>query len=179
MTKYDSWYPIRVTFGRVLKLQNQFVKRKVKCFVPLVKKTKLVNEKLVTQLVPAISNYIFVYSNVNQLYTIKEEVESVIPFRFILDPKTKLPISIPKTEMDNFITVSETQNEQLIYLKPNELNFKKGDFVKIIDGPFKGVEGKFIRIKGDRRLVVCIEGIMAVATTFIHPSLIVPIQKSI
>ena len=35
--------------------------------------------------------------------------------------------------------------------------------------PFKGAEGELIRVKGDRRVVVRINGIMAVATTFIHP----------
>lgn len=29
-----------------------------------------------------------------------------------------------------------------------------------------------IRVKGDRRVSVCIKGIMAVATAYIHPSLI-------
>ena len=79
--------------------------------------------------------------------------------------------------MEDFILVAGSLDEQLVYLKPDEINLSKGDRVKIIEGPFKGVEGTFIRIKGDRRVVVAIEGLMAVATTFIHPSLIVPLNK--
>lgn len=35
--------------------------------------------------------------------------------------------------------------------------------------------GEFVRLRHDRRVVVNIEGVMAVATTFIHSSLIEPI----
>ena len=48
----------------------------------------------------------------------------------------------------------------------------KGDKVKITGGVFEGAEGYFMRIKGDRRVVVCINGIVAVATAFVHPSLV-------
>jgi transcription antitermination factor NusG len=44
--------------------------------------------------------------------------------------------------------------------------------VRIIGGMFAGAEGVFVRVKGDRRVVVNIEGLVAVATTFVHPSMI-------
>ena len=42
----------------------------------------------------------------------------------------------------------------------------------VTDGPFKGAEGHIRRIKKDRRLVVTIAGVVAVATTYIHPSML-------
>jgi len=176
MPKTLAWYPVRVTYGRLLLLKKQLDSQKVKCFVPMLRKTKIVKEKPVTKLVPAISNYIFIYTNRTTLYTLKKELECAIPIRFLHHPVTKIPLTIPNDQMNSFIAISGTMDEQLVYLKPTELNFKKGDLVKIIDGPFKGVVGNFVRIKGDRRVVVTIEGIMAVATTFIHPSLIEPVN---
>ena len=55
------------------------------------------------------------------------------------------------------------------------VSFRKGERVRVTGGIFEGVEGEFIRVKNDRRVVVSIRGVMAVATTFIHPSLIEPI----
>lgn len=176
MPKDDAWYPIRVTYSRVLLLQKQLEQRKIKCFVPLVRKTKMVDDKLVTKFVPAITNYLFVFSNRTTIFPLKQEFESIIPFRFLLNHLTKMPQTVPTKEMENFIAISGTLDEQLIYLKPDEFNYKKGDRVKIIDGPFKGVEGRFLRIKGDCRVLVSIEGVVAVATAFMHPSLIVPIK---
>lgn len=176
MPKTVAWYPVRVTYGRVLLVKKELEALKIKCFVPMLRKTKLVNDKPVTKLVPAISNYIFIYTNRTTLYNLKKEFDTFIPIRFLHHPVSKLPITVPTDQMTHFIAISGSLDEQIVYLKPTELNFKKGDLVKIIDGPFKGVVGNFVRIKGDRRVVVTIEGIMAVATTFIHPSLIVPVN---
>ena len=73
------------------------------------------------------------------------------------------------SEMYNFMLISQTNNEGLIYIPNEEIKLKAGDRCRIVAGPFKGAEGELIRVKGDRRVVVRINGIMAVATTFIHP----------
>lgn len=53
----------------------------------------------------------------------------------------------------------------------------KGTKVRITGGVFEGAVGEFVRLRHDRRVVVNIEGVMAVATTFIHSSLIEPIEN--
>ena len=40
------------------------------------------------------------------------------------------------------------------------------------EGPLKGAEGYIKRIRRDRRLLVAIEGFVAVATSFIPPELL-------
>ena len=171
-----AWYPVRVTYGRVMPLKKYLDTKEIKNFVPLIRKTKLVNDKPVFKWVPAISNYIFIFTTRKKLNELKNELEERIPIRFLLDRNTGIPQKIPKKETEYFILVSATLDEQLVYIKPEEVDLHKGDRVKIIGGPFKGVVGTFLRVKGDRRVVVSIEGIMAVATTFIHPSLIVPVK---
>ena len=52
-----------------------------------------------------------------------------------------------------------------------------GDRVVVTGSPFKGAEGHIKRIKRDRRLVVTIPGIVAVATTYIHPSLLSKVDE--
>ena len=53
---------------------------------------------------------------------------------------------------------------------------RKGDKVRITGGLFEGAIGTLMRIKGNRRVVVSIPGVIAVATTDIHPSLIEKIE---
>ena len=48
---------------------------------------------------------------------------------------------------------------------PAEL--RRGDRVRVTEGVFKGAEGYIRRVKGNRRLIVSIEGVVAVATTYI------------
>ena len=68
--------------------------------------------------------------------------------------------------------------EQIVYLDPIATALQKGDRVRVTGGIFEGVEGVIIRVKGDRRVSVCIQGVMAVATAYIHPSLIERIPDS-
>ena len=49
--------------------------------------------------------------------------------------------------------------------------------MRVTGGPFKGAEGHIKRIKRDRRLVVTIRGVVAVATTYIHPSLLRRVEE--
>lgn len=84
---------------------------------------------------------------------------------------------VPGAAMSNFIGVAGTCDEQLVYLPSEPVNWNKGQLVRITGGPFRGYEGRFVRVKGDRRLVVEIPGVMAVATGFIHPSLVEAIPE--
>ena len=103
---------------------------------------------------------------------IKQQMEYKFPMRYIMDRETQSPIIVPDSQMADFIAVTATMDEQLVFLDPVEVQLKKGDRVRITGGILKGVEGNLIRIKGDRRVVVSIQGIMAVGSAFIHPSLI-------
>ena len=89
-----------------------------------------------------------------------------------MNRETREPLVVPDKQMYSFIAVAGAYDEQVVFLDSNVVSLRKGDRVRITGGIFAGVEGVFIRIKGDRRVVVSIEGVMAVATAFIHPSLI-------
>lgn len=79
--------------------------------------------------------------------------------------------------MEDFIAVSGSIDEQILYLTPQEVALKNGDYVRITDGIWKGIEGKLVRIKKNLRVVAELQGLAAVATTSIHPSLVEKIEK--
>jgi transcription antitermination factor NusG len=79
----------------------------------------------------------------------------------------KSVIIIPEKQMQNFIAVAGNDKEQVIYLSNDEVNLRKGVRVRITGGVFAGVEGVFMRIKGDKRLVVSIPNLFSVATAYI------------
>lgn len=77
------------------------------------------------------------------------------------------PIAIPERQMEMFIQVSSGDQEGLDYYGADAFNWKKGEKVRVTDGRFKGLEGEIKRIDGTKRLVVAVEGICCVATTYI------------
>lgn len=70
--------------------------------------------------------------------------------------------------------VCRTNDEHLIYLKPEEINLSKGTRVRILGGIFNGVEGIFVKVKGkrNRRVVVLIDHVSAIAVSEVSPDLI-------
>lgn len=60
--------------------------------------------------------------------------------------------------------VTSTGDPGLEYLGEEPSDLRSGDRVRVTEGPFKGAEGYIKRIKGNRRLIVSIEGVVAVAT---------------
>lgn len=93
-----------------------------------------------------------------------------------MDRETQRPLTVPDSQMRSFIAVSGNYEEQIVYLDPAVTALQKGDRVRITGGIFEGVEGVILRVKGDRRVSVCIKGVMAVATTYVHPSLMEKIE---
>ena len=77
------------------------------------------------------------------------------------------PLTVPCVEMDMFVKATCNRNEHMLFVEPSQCHFKGGDFVKVIDGPFKGVEGKVARVAGQQRVVVSLSQIGLVSTAYI------------
>lgn len=125
------------------------------------------------KLIPIIRNLIFVRTTPEMIQSVKKQVTFL---QYLTNSKEgkNMPIVIPNPQMEQFITVCKTLHERLIYLKPEEINLKKGTPIRVIGGSFNGVEGIFLKIKGSRsrRVVVILQGIAAVATAEIEPDFI-------
>ena len=80
---------------------------------------------------------------------------------------------VPDDQMESFIKVSSQYGENISYYNPDELDLRKGCRVRIHGGKLNGVTGVFMQVQGkrNRRVVVLLEGVMAVAAE-VHPDLI-------
>lgn len=170
------WFAMRVTYQRELIAKEKLDSLGIKNFVPTLRIKKTDNNgKVVWKKVSALHNYIFIHST-------REEVDDIkkykIPWlRYIMSHScrdSKEPLSVPDKEMLNFMAVAGKEEEKIIFLGENEINLTAGDKVRILSGPFEGVEGIFVRLKekGSGRVVVRIEGVAAVATTAIASRLV-------
>jgi transcription antitermination factor NusG len=74
---------------------------------------------------------------------------------------------VPEKVMEDFIKVASTMDEDIIYLTEISSKLHEGQTVKVKEGPFKGVEGKIVRIRKSRRILVELPGMLAVATTYV------------
>lgn len=128
-------------------------------------------------LVPVVHNLIFIHSSRKSIDALKKQFESAAPMRYMIDRATNSPIVVPDRQMQDFIAVAGTMNEQLVYLKDVNAAVCKGDRVRVLEGVFAGVEGEVLRIKRDRRVVVTIKGVLAVAMAHIDSSFLQKIEN--
>ena len=158
----EVWYAMRATYRR---------EPDIDYFVPMQYKISIKNGKKVRVLVPVIYNLIFVHACPSEVKRVKSMVAYL---QYITDTRSGQKIIIPDQEMQRFIAVAGTYHEQLLYFRPDELNLSKGTKVRVTGGDFEGQEGIFLKVKGarDRRLVIKIQGVIAVAMASIHPDLI-------
>ena len=83
--------------------------------------------------------------------------------------------TVPERQMKNFIAIAGTEDERVMFLNPEEVDLSKGDKVRVLGGPFEGVEGHFMRVingKREKRVVVKITGVAAIATASLPVSLV-------
>lgn len=175
-TQEKEWFVLRVTYQRELIAHDKLQAIGVESFVP-TQRTKHTDKsgKAVWKRVAALHNYIFIHSTRKKIDDIKKEY---IPWlRYVISPNRESGsriMTVHPKQMESFIAVAGNESERIIYLNPDELNLTNGDRVRVLDGPFKGAEGILIKIehKREKRVVVKIDGIAAVATTHIPQNLI-------
>ena len=145
----------------------------IKSFIPMCYKISTKRGKKNREWVPAIRNLIFVYATRPHIQETKNRI-SILKYLTRMENGKNVPIIVPDMQMRQFISVCESRNEQLIYLKPEEIDLKRGTPVRILGGPLDGVKGIFIKVKGvrNRRVVVHIQGIAAVAAAEIQPDML-------
>lgn len=166
-----KWHAIRVTYSRELKFQTVLQNAGFETFIPMCQKKVEKNGQQKKVIVPAISNLCFVRASYMELRAFMDSLGEGNPARFIWDKSTRKPIVVPEKSMADFIKISLSMSDEILFLKEVSQKLREGQKVRIAQGPFKGVEGIIVRIKKSRRVMVELPGMLAVTTNYI------PIQE--
>ena len=85
---------------------------------------------------------------------------------------------VPEQQMRSFVIVAGSDDERVMWLPSEGLNLAKGERVRVLAGPFEGAEGVLTKVEGvrDRRVVVRIEGVAAVAAPTLPAELVERIE---
>lgn len=167
----EIWYAMRATYRRESDAMRLLEKEKLGCFIPMQYKISVKKGKKIRVLVPVIHNLVFVHARPSEVKRVKSQVTYL---QYITDTRSGEKIIVPDSQMQRFIAVAGTYNDHLMYFQPDELNLSKGTKVRVIGGEFEGQEGVYLKVKGarDRRVIIEIQGVIAVVMATIHPDLI-------
>ena len=163
------WYPMRVTYQRELFIRQKLIENDVECFLPMRYSTA--DDDGGRTLVPALHNLLFVHSSQARITELKMSRSVLEPLRYMTrvntQDGTRTIITVPDKQMDDFIRVATAAEENVMFLDQSEFLNRESVHVRIIGGPFAGVEGVVKRIKKNKRVVVSITDIAAVAITYV------------
>ena len=163
------WFVLRATYSRELKIQEMLREKGVRTFVPMMWRKRTVAGKADKKLVPAVSGLCFVFWDRESVDRFIRSFGDSRPVNYYWDRTLESPLIVPEKAMDDFMKVASTMDEDLIFLTEISEKLREGQTVKVKDGPFKGVEGKIVRIRKSRRILVELPGMLAVASTYIVP----------
>lgn len=160
MSEERHWYAMKVYYNRVQPLIAEAREGGVEFFAPT----------------DVIGSLLFLHCTEEEvLHFVAERWQRLWLYR---DLDSHRPSVIPDREMEVFRFVVTAGRDGLELLGDDRPEYHEGDRVVVTGGPFKGAEGHIHRIKRDRRLVVAIRGVVAVATTYIHPSLLRKVEEA-
>lgn len=121
-------------------------------------------------------SFIFIHCDEETILKVREDFRDKL-YIYQNVAKTKL-YAIPEAEMASFILVTSTDYSDLTFLGEDKAEYHQGDRVRVKEGPFKGAEGHIKRIKRDRKLIVSINGVAAVAIAYIPPQLLEKVEPA-
>lgn len=92
---------------------------------------------------------------------------------YLKDLETRHLLIVPDKQMRDFMFLLDFSDSTVEVI--NE-ELKRGDRVRVIKGPLIGLEGELLRIKGHKRVIVRLEGVVSVATSYIPGSFLEKIK---
>lgn len=158
------WFAMRATYGRNVMAQKELSLCGIDSFVPMRTSVVVVRGKRKKVLSPVIKDLVFVFTSRNRIQAAKANIPYLHYLTCLVNGKNE-PVIVPDYQMRNFIAVTSAADESLHFLMNPDLNFVKGDRVRVTEGQFSGCEGYFLKVKGvrNRRFIVALDNIIAVS----------------
>ena len=150
-----QWFAMRATYRRGMQIKALLDKEGINNFIPMRYEVRIRNGRKRRELVPVISDLIFVHSVQSELQKVKFKLPY---FQYMIDIRNGQKIIVPDDQMRQFIAVAGTYDEHLIFFSPDEV---------------------FVKVKGarDRRVVISLQGVIAMAMATLSPDLIEVIEE--
>ena len=168
-----KWYVLRASYGREDKASDYIVEDGTFVYIAKRYTRKTVKGKQKKVLETLIPNLLFVYTTEDKA---EEYIKNTPALSFLTyyynhfeidDDQKNPPLTVSCKEMENFIIATCNQSEHLKFVDETQCHFKGGETVKVIDGLFKGVEGRVARVSGQQRVVITLSQLGLVSTAYV------------
>ncbi len=175
------WYAMRATYGRNQEAKKRLDEAGVESFIPMHHVVTIDRRgRKVKKLVPVVRDLVFVRTDRSTMLLLKQQHEFLRNIYIPTEEGKKHIVVVPDVQMENFIRITSTAADGILFFSPDEITLTKGTRVRIHGGQFNGLEGTFVKVKGarDKRVVVDIAGVIVVATCTLKCDLVEVIKDT-
>ena len=166
-----NWYAAKVKYQTERKVKSWLDEQAIENFIPF--RTVLVerNGRKIKREKPVVPGLLFIRANYQTVCTLP--VESRVKMVYLRNLENRQLLIVPDKQMQDFMFLLDFSESAV---RIENANLKRGDRVRVIKGDFAGIEGELVRIKGHKRVVVRLEGLFSLATTYIPSSYLEKIE---
>ena len=143
----------------------------VECYLPTRTVISQLKYRRKRSVVPVARGLIFIHATKQSACDI-HNVYGVQVF-YMKDFSTHSMLVVPDKQMHDFMFLLDFSPSGVEVLNKN---LKRGDRVRVIKGPLQGLEGELVRLMGHKRVVIRLEGVVSIATSYIPGSFLERIE---
>lgn len=161
----QQWYAIRVTYSREMAAKSYLDSIGIESYVPMHFAERTYGGKRRKVWEPLIHNLLFIRTSADRLREIKATTTLADPLHH--GPRKQIAHGDSGAADADFMAVVATQNEHVEIVAPQDVDLEKGDPVRVTEGMFAGIEGRYIRHKGHSKVAVAIRNVATALTAYI------------
>ena len=181
--KNKKWFVFRASYGREDKASDYIVEDGTFVYIAKRYARKSINGKQKKVLETLIPNILFVYTTMDKADEYVKATPSLSFLTFYynhfehVSEQKNPPLTVSCKEMENFIIATCNKSEHLKFVDESQCHFKGGEIVKVIDGMFKGVEGRVARVSGQQRVILSITNVGLISTAYVPTAFLQIIEE--
>ncbi len=160
------WYALYTRPRHEKKVYEALIEKGIEAFLPLIKTLRQWKDRRKWVEMPLFNSYVFVNMEYRDRFTALQTkgVVRLVAFGGV-------PATIPDWQIQQLKRLIE-HPETL----RTETYLKEGDYVEVIDGPFRGIRGYLREIRGETRVAILIDGIYQSASFVVDRSMVKKIK---
>ena len=160
------WYALYTRPRHEKKVYEALVEKGIEAFLPLIKTLRQWKDRRKWVEMPLFNSYVFINIDYRDRFPALQTkgVVRIVAFGGV-------PATIPDWQIQQLKRIIEYPET----LQP-ETYLKEGDFVEVIDGPFRGIRGYLREIRGETRVAILIDGIYQSASFVVDRSMVKKIE---
>ena len=165
------WYVAHTRVNQELLIKKKLDELEIENFLPLeeqVRETPLGRKSF---RVPLIHGMIFIRTDKMTSFSLLNEYS--LNMVYLKDIEGRGSLVVPDKQMEDFMFLLDFSPEGIEILNKD---LKRGDRVRVIKGPLQGLEGELVRLRGHKRVVIRLEGVASIATSYIPGSFLEKIE---